>query len=63
MKASMKKAEWIQRQMEDSHSADDIYDALLGNITSPVSFLREIDYWSNLYEEQLRRGNARADQN
>ncbi len=60
-KPSMKMAEWIHKQLtnEFRETADDVYDALLGNITSPADFVSEVKYYALEYEEDQRRHNAR----
>ena len=58
---SMRQAEWIYAQLGDLYkeTADDVYDVLLGNITSPEDFVSEVKYWAVEYDADLRRNNAR----
>ena len=61
MKPSMRMAEWIQGQLGGLCSlftADDVYDVLLDNITSPYDFVAEVKYWASEYEEDFRRHNV-----
>lgn len=59
-KPSMKQAEWIRGQMSDEYleTADDVYDALLGNITAPADFVQEVKSLALDYDEDFRRHNA-----
>jgi len=61
MKPSMKMAEWIHKQLGDEYreSADDVYDVLLGNITSPRDFVEDVKYYAVDYEADFRRHSAR----
>jgi hypothetical protein len=58
---SMKMAEWIRSQMSTEYreTADDVYDVLLGNITSPRDFVEEVKYLAVDYEDDFRRHNDR----
>ena len=53
----MKMAEWIHKQLahDFKETADDVYDVLLGNITSPADFVSEVKYWAAEYEADRRR--------
>lgn len=59
-KPSIKQAEWIHGQLGGAYkeSADDVYDVLLGNITSPTDFVSEVEYLAREYEEDLRKHNV-----
>jgi hypothetical protein len=59
-KPSFKQAEWIYSQLADSfaETADDVYDVLLGNITSPRDFCDEVKALALDYEDDLRRHNV-----
>lgn len=60
-KPSMKMAEWVYKQIAGSfqkETEDDVYDVLLGNITSPKDFVSEVKYWAVEYESDFRRHNA-----
>ena len=61
MRPSMKQAEWIYAQLgtEYKESADDVYDVLLGNITSPADFVQEVKYLAVEYEDDFRRNSGR----
>lgn len=54
-KPSMRQAEWIAKKM--SANADDVFDVLLGNITSPSYFVDEVNYEAVQYELALAEGN------
>lgn len=61
-KPSMKKAEWITANTSSylgEVSADDVYDILLGQITSPTDLVAEVQTLSEQYDEDLRRHNVR----
>lgn len=62
MRPSMKMAEWIYKQLgsEFKESADDVYDVLLGNITSPADFVSEVKYLAVDYEADFRRHSGRT---
>lgn len=58
-KASMKQSEWIAKRMEGfDANPDDVYDVLLGNITTPADFVSEVEYWARQYDDDFRRYNA-----
>ena len=61
MRPSMKMAEWIYSQLPDIYreTADDVYDVLLGNITSPADFVSEVKYLAVEYETDFRRHDDR----
>lgn len=61
MRPSMKMAEWIYYQLPEIYkeTADDVYDVLLGNITSPADFVSEVKYLAVEYETDFRRHNDR----
>ena len=54
---SMKMAEWIHGQLgsDFKESADDVYDVLLGNISSPADFVSEVKYLAAEYDADIRR--------
>jgi len=58
---SMKMAEWIHGQMAGmfKETADDVYDVLLGNISSPEDFVSEVKYHAAIYEDDFRRNSGR----
>lgn len=59
MKPSIRMAEWIAKQMDDPNAnADDVYDVLLENITTPADFVREVQYWADEYAADFRRHNV-----
>jgi hypothetical protein len=62
-KPSFKQAEWIHGQLANMfrETADDVYDVLLGNISSPADFVQEVKYLALEYEEDMRRHNAIKD--
>jgi hypothetical protein len=53
----MKQAEWIANQMDDAN-ADDVFDVLLGTITEPSYFVKEVEEWAKEYELDFRRHNV-----
>lgn len=56
MRPDYKMAIWIRGQMADGiETADDVYDALLGNITSPYDFVQEVKTLALEYEDDFRR--------
>lgn len=59
-KPSYRQAEWIRAHMSDgfAETADDVYDVLLGNITSPLDFCEEVRSLALDYEDDLRRHNV-----
>jgi hypothetical protein len=60
--ASMRQAEWIYKQLDHDiykETADDVYDVLLGNITSPADFVADVQSLAIDYEDDLRRNNGR----
>jgi hypothetical protein len=49
MKMSLlRKANWIASELNEN--ADDVYDVLLGNITSPWEFYNSVETLSNQYD-------------
>lgn len=59
-KPSMRQAEWIAKRMEEETNVDDVFDVLTGQIINPISFVQEVEYWSNEYNKELNgRTNAR----
>lgn len=54
-KPSMRMAEWIHANMAPMYkeTADDVYDVLLGNITSPLDFCEEVRYWALQYGSKI----------
>jgi len=60
IKPSMRMAEWIHKRLatEFRETADDVYDVLLGTITSPADFVSEVQYLALDYEADFRRHNV-----
>lgn len=53
---TMRQAMWVRAQLNDSmFTTDDVYDVLLGNITSPHSIVSEIETLALDYTERLRK--------
>jgi len=61
MRASMKMAEWVHKNLPGDYkeTADDVYDVLLGTITSPADFVSEVKYLAAEYEDDFRRHSAK----
>ena len=59
MIASMRVALWISSELNNEVSADDIFDVLLGNITSPLSLIDDVKILALEYEDKLRSFNER----
>ena len=57
---SIKQAEWIHKYLGDDYeeTVDDVYDALLGNITFPRDFVAEVQYLAQDYADELRKNNG-----
>ncbi len=49
----LKKAAWIAEQLDKNQ--DDVYDVLLGNITSPYEFYSDVDTLSREYDATYGR--------
>lgn len=49
-----KKAEWIYSQMLKGTDYDDVCDVLLGNITGPSSFVADVKYYAEIYDEEFQ---------
>lgn len=64
-KPSMKQAEWIATRVAPilggPANADDVFDVLTGQITSPADFVSDVMSLAIEYDDLLRRGNARKD--
>lgn len=56
-KPSMKQAEWIAKRLEDwsGTSADDVFDVLTGQITTPVDLVSEVLSLAQDYEDNIRQ--------
>lgn len=52
------KAEWIVGQMKDA-DYDDVYDALLGNITKPRSFVEDVKSLEEEYDAIMGKTGLR----
>lgn len=59
-KPSMTQAIWIHSRLAEQfeETADDVFDVLVGNITSPADFVSEVEYLAREYEDDLRRHNV-----
>ena len=57
-KPSISMATWIQKQL-GYESVDNIYDVLLGNISSPAEFVSDVRGYAIAYEEDKRRHDVR----
>ena len=55
----MRVALWISSELNNEVSADDIFDVLLGNITSPLSLIDDVKILALEYEDKLRSFNER----
>ena len=54
-----KKAEWIAKQYPE-YNADDIYDVLIGTITSPRDLVEDVNAASDEYDGLLASGELRS---
>ena len=50
-RATHRKAAWIASELDEN--LDDIYDVLLGNITTPSSFVSSVEACSASYDDEI----------
>jgi hypothetical protein len=62
-KPSMLQANWIAKRLDETYQpidVDDVYDVLLGTITTPKDFVSDVQQLAQEYEEDFRRNNDRT---